>query len=219
MIRTFEDLDFTAVATVKDYLVDFEIYDVSAWTVPDHKPMWPRAGSVSCADAVEDLALSEPYLTGHVKWDGCSNWHFDEQDRCMLHGCSHQAVLRFGQIMGECWCWASELLPDWDVGCASPTQEQIYDYQVAPLLLRAAKLCKEHDMSMVCRVDGPKPGFGARTQITMPGASSAHTLARWAAETDGNVDGLIMALMKHGREHGHSSVYLKLLEEQTHDGI
>lgn len=34
-----------------------------------------------------DIARSEPYCQGTVKWDGCCNFTFPFQDDCMLHRC------------------------------------------------------------------------------------------------------------------------------------
>ena len=57
---------------------------------------------------------SEVYLHGIVKWDGCSNWHFDEQDRVMLHGCSREDLTNLGELMAKCWDYAKENLESWD---------------------------------------------------------------------------------------------------------
>jgi hypothetical protein len=116
--KNFVDLNFTVVAEVHEYRVEFKIYDIVGMAEGDTKgvydrPLWHKAGSPRSADIVETLAESEVYLSGHVKWDGCSNWQFDEQDRCMLHGCSRQGIQRFGDILGACWDWAAELCPNW----------------------------------------------------------------------------------------------------------
>jgi len=110
-IRHSHELDFTIVADVDEYHVTFTIYDIIMWG--NDKPVWPRAGQTSSGDYVESLEESEPYLHGFVKWDGCSNWYFDEQDRIMLHGCSREDLQRFGDAMTLCWDWTAELLPTW----------------------------------------------------------------------------------------------------------
>ena len=111
-------LGFTVVATPHDFHVDFVIYDIEGWVEGDAKgvfdaPSWHKAGSGTHPDWVSTLAEAEPYLHGTVKWDGCSNWYFDEQDRVMLHGCSREDVLRFGEVMALCWDWTAELCPRW----------------------------------------------------------------------------------------------------------
>lgn len=119
LIKHSETLRFTVVAEPHDCHVNYTIYDIEAWnegSTPNvfDEPMWQRAGSTFGPDPVAALAEAEPYLHGEVKWDGCSNWHFDEQERGMLHGCRRSDVLRFGEVMALCWDWTAELCPDWD---------------------------------------------------------------------------------------------------------
>jgi hypothetical protein len=117
-IKHFNDLDFTVVAEAHDYRVEFKIYDIVGFEEGETKgiydrPVWQRAGAHVSPDIVDTLNNAEVYLSGHVKWDGCSNWRFDEQDRCMLHGCGKADIQRFGAIMAACWDWAAELCPNW----------------------------------------------------------------------------------------------------------
>lgn len=118
-IKHFNDLYFTVVAEAHEYRVEFKIYEILGWEDGDSqektygRPLYRRAGAHSSGDTVETLEESEVYLSGFVKWDGCSNWRFDEQDRCMLHGCSKADVQRFGDVMAACWDWTAELCPNW----------------------------------------------------------------------------------------------------------
>lgn len=110
-----EALEFTVVAEVHGrHRVDFKIYNICGYQMPENTPLWHKAGSDTSHDMVDKLSESEVYLHGQVKWDGCSDWHFDEQDRVMLHGCSRANIQRFGDVMGYCWDWASMLLPKFD---------------------------------------------------------------------------------------------------------
>ena len=118
-VRHLRELDFTIVAVPHSHHVEFTVYDIEGWREGPTPgvfdlPLWHKAGAPSYPDAVETLAEAEPYLHGSVKWDGCSNWHFDEQDRLMLHGCSRRDVLRFGKVMAMCWDWAADLCPSWN---------------------------------------------------------------------------------------------------------
>ena len=118
-IRHSEPLGFTIVAEPHEYYVEYTIYDIEGWSEGNvagvyDVPNWHRAGADTHPDFVKTLEEAEPYLHGSVKWDGCSNWHFDEQERVMLHGCSRADVLRFGEVMAMCWDWTAELCPHWD---------------------------------------------------------------------------------------------------------
>jgi hypothetical protein len=87
---TFEipTLGFTVVAKAYHHEVLYEIYDIYE---PDDR-----------------------YLHGNVKWDGCSNWHFDAQDFVMLHGCCREDLQRIGDIMALCWDFTAILCPEWN---------------------------------------------------------------------------------------------------------
>lgn len=114
IIKHFKDLDFTVVAEPNSHYVDYIIYDIKGWVEGDtpgvfDKPLW---GDYQVD--VDDLENAEPYIHGEVKWDGCSNWHFDEQDRIMLHGCCKKDIQRFGDVLARCWEWTAELCPSFD---------------------------------------------------------------------------------------------------------
>lgn len=107
-----QDLGFTVMAKAYEYRVEFVVYDVAGWAEGGF-PLWHKAGSSSYPDPVDSTAEADVYLHGEVKWDGCSNWHFDEQDRIMLHGCCRADVQRLGDVMGRCWDIAATMCPRW----------------------------------------------------------------------------------------------------------
>ena len=113
LIRHELDLRFTIVASPHDYWVDFKIYDIVEAHDDGKSFSWPRIGAEHGMDVVTRLDWAEPYLSGGVKWDGCSNWQFDEQERCMLHACYREGLLRLGEVMARCWDWTAELCPNW----------------------------------------------------------------------------------------------------------
>ena len=112
IIKHYEDINFTVVASPGDYHVDYAIYDIVGHTL-ENEPLWQKTGEVASPITVKTLAEAEIYLHGSVKWDGCSNWAFDEQDRVMIHGCSRDGVLRFGEVMARCWDLTRELCKNW----------------------------------------------------------------------------------------------------------
>lgn len=108
--RDWEDIGFTAVAhAVGEYHVHYTVYAIEG-VEENGTVLLHRAGADSWPDPVSSLGEAEIYLHGEVKWDGCSNWHFDEQDRLMLHGCSRKDLMNIGEVMARCWDWTKELL-------------------------------------------------------------------------------------------------------------
>jgi hypothetical protein len=122
-VRHDSKTGFTIIATSFEHHVVFVLYDmIGVFEGDDSNLAWQKIGAVSSPDPVyrsdfpdvlSALAQAEIYLHGSVKWDGCSNWHFDEQDRNMLHGCSRRGVQRLGDVMALCWDWSAELCQRW----------------------------------------------------------------------------------------------------------
>lgn len=118
-IRHLEDLHFTVVSEARDYKVDFTVYDVVGFCEGANKgvydrPIWHKIGATDSMDSVETLEEAEVFLHGQVKWDGCADWYFDEQDRVMLHTCSRAGLERYSAVMLYCYDMARELLPDFN---------------------------------------------------------------------------------------------------------
>ena len=114
--RLMKDLDFMVVATVKDRCVEFNVYDIVGYVEGAVKGVFDVPRFADGYDAIEDITAANRFLRGRVKWDGCSDWNFDEQDRCMLHACDRNGLQRMGEVMARCWDWTAELLPNFDGG-------------------------------------------------------------------------------------------------------
>jgi hypothetical protein len=88
--------------------------------------------------------------------------------------------------------------------------EELYDTQIAPLLLQAANLCKEHKIPFIAVTEYNKDDFGC-TKYLGENPSVTMLVLHWAYLAKDNVDNLIIALMRYAKEHGHSSVFLQRL--------
>ena len=108
IVRHLPDVDFTVVATVSEYLLE-----VNAYAILCREPlMWELSDTVT-TDYTEDLAKAAVFLHGSVKWDGCSNWHFDGQDACMIHFCCVEHGQALGKLFEALYAMAAELIPTW----------------------------------------------------------------------------------------------------------
>jgi len=112
MIRHVEKLNFTIIAKPEDYKVNYTIYDNEGIDL-NGNVLFHRKNASCHPDIVENIEDAEIFIHGEVKWDGCSNWHFDEQDRVMIHGCCKEDVERLGLILGICWDMTKDLCPHW----------------------------------------------------------------------------------------------------------
>ena len=92
----------------------------------------------------------------------------------------------------------------------SSDREAFYDREIAPALLDLGRHCMEHGLNFLAVVEW-SPGEQGRTGFIGPDAGLGICLAEVAARANGNVDSLIIAIMKHATKHGHSSLCLAQL--------
>ena len=104
------DLGFSFVVEPKEHSMDFFVYAIEA-VESSGKVLFHKKGCGHYPEPVETTEEADVFIHGYVKWDGCSNWYFDEQDRSMIHGCRKEDIVNLGLILGECWDYAKQNLP------------------------------------------------------------------------------------------------------------
>jgi hypothetical protein len=114
----FNALDFTVVASqINDVVVSFDVYEIVARGESAAKGVYDVVNWRSkedYQDTTTDITKARRYLHGDIKWDGCSNWYFDEQDHVMLHFCSLKQIEAVSGVMKECWDIAAGLIANWE---------------------------------------------------------------------------------------------------------
>lgn len=117
--RDYEDIGFTVVCRNprNETVIEFDVYQIAGHSEGETKGVydkisWPLKGG-DYSESTTKLEDAERYLHGSVKWDGCSNWYFDEQDNVMLHFCELSGIKSISKVMEHCWRWAAELCPSW----------------------------------------------------------------------------------------------------------
>jgi hypothetical protein len=116
-IRQFPELDFVVKITPGEYHADYAIYEILGTHV-DGTFVYNKAGADSTMEPVETIEEAQIFAHGSVKWDGCSNWHFDITDDCMLHGCDRETLLNVGRILEACWIMTREFCAHWSADVA-----------------------------------------------------------------------------------------------------
>ena len=94
------------------------------------------------------------------------------------------------------------------------TPEQVYDQEIAPLLLRAGQIAERHGIALTCLVQWAE-GETGRTETMPHDRWPEARLASLGVRARGNVDALISAIRKDGEKRGHNSIWLRLLEDRT----
>jgi hypothetical protein len=89
--------------------------------------------------------------------------------------------------------------------------EAFYDREIAPALMRLAGTCEANGMSFLAKVEWA-PDEGGSTMSVREDVSVALRMVWWAMQAQGNADQLIWAMQRHGREHGHNSICLMMLD-------
>lgn len=83
----------TIAWTLEETLINFEIYDLCEES-----------------DSIEGMA---PVVSGHVKWDGCSNWKFFPTANGRCHFCDVQEIGDLQLAMSRCYEITEKNLPTW----------------------------------------------------------------------------------------------------------
>lgn len=115
----FRDLDFAVVVSATDpYRVDFDIYMIAGYDFDvsaDGAIYFHQKGKATSPHHVNDIENAEVFITGSVKWDGCSNWTMQSN---YFHACSRAELARIGEVLGRCFDMAAKLCPNWDASIA-----------------------------------------------------------------------------------------------------
>lgn len=62
---------------------------------------------------VYELDDATVYVSGSVKWDGCSNWDFGCAE-CLKHFCSREEAAELAVVIDRLYVLAAEHIPAWD---------------------------------------------------------------------------------------------------------
>lgn len=112
-IHHLKDIGYTVVAKRFEYRVEFTCYTIISCSVFRNGAEvesigWNRKDYSSSPDlVVDDVKDAQIFLHGEVKWDGCSNWFFDEQTDCMIHRCDRAGLENIGKLMAWCYDFAA----------------------------------------------------------------------------------------------------------------
>lgn len=117
LIRHEKEMGFTIVAKPDedDYMVEYWVLRIFG---VDEKGevSWVRDTFPNNQHFTTNRAEADTYLHGYVKYDGCSNWHFDMADGVMFHGCTKKDLKVLGEVLAFCWESTKELCPNWSGG-------------------------------------------------------------------------------------------------------
>lgn len=90
----FDDIGYTVIVKPGEAVCDFSVYSILGMV--DNTPAYvdPASGSAICTE----LDKAQPFMTGRIKWDGCSDWWFIENSAA-LHFCGRGDFAQFSELM------------------------------------------------------------------------------------------------------------------------
>lgn len=107
ILERFED--FAIRVTLQSHVASFEVKEIGG---EDDAGRWYyKDDNGNAADIGFDEG--ETFLSGDIKWDGCSNWDFHTSE-CMAHFCGRQHATSIGRLMAKLYDIAAERMPSYD---------------------------------------------------------------------------------------------------------
>lgn len=105
--------DYEIIITEKrSHWLGFNVYHVIAKTESGGR-IYNRDGYQSSPDPVEDRSLAQVFLSGLIKWDGCSDITVEDDP---LHFCGRAHMEEFAALLSGIYDMASELIPSYEGG-------------------------------------------------------------------------------------------------------
>lgn len=109
VVEQFEDCVFS-VTEINEVELGFKVAKVIGISLDQGGiPSYRAEGNGS----TDDFEKAELFLSGSIKWDGCSNWDFHDHDG-MAHFCGKNDATGLGRLMDHLYTITSERLTTYD---------------------------------------------------------------------------------------------------------
>jgi len=91
------------------HFVSFKVYKVYGLDKKTNTYLWEDKRDNTGVSPTGNLKYAAVYLSGSIKWDGCANLYFDEQnDDTMLHFCGLNDALALAPLLREMYSIAHQ---------------------------------------------------------------------------------------------------------------
>lgn len=82
-----DDLGFYVILDIQDYVMDFKVYPAHRWVSAEGEGIGFTLKDSPGFDTTDNIEEASVFVEGSIKWDGCIDFTFPEQDDCALHNC------------------------------------------------------------------------------------------------------------------------------------
>lgn len=111
LVRDVGDYEIV-VTEMRSHWLGFKVYRVLGKTENGVK-VYNRDGYQSSPDPVEDRTTAQVFLSGSIKWDGCSDITIDDEP---LHFCGRADMEEFSALLSAVYDLAAELILSYEGG-------------------------------------------------------------------------------------------------------
>ena len=109
--RHWDDIGVTIDCIVYSHYMKFEVFEHDGRAVDGQRTYHTKYG---CNDYTENTAKAAIFLEGSIKWDGCSDMYFAEQEGVSMHFCGKRDLENVGKLLMNIWNLGGELIPSAD---------------------------------------------------------------------------------------------------------
>ena len=105
--------DWLILAGVQTHAIDFTVIECIGKTLKG-KPCFQLRDTDCSPVFTEDESQAEIFLSGSIKWDGCSNLTWFPDDDGYHHFCGRKDNLRMAILINRLYAICTKFMPAWD---------------------------------------------------------------------------------------------------------
>jgi hypothetical protein len=106
----WQDINFVARVSPREGWIDFLVFKVNGWS--GTAPSFDKRSAGAGYDPTSDWKEAIVFLDGSIKWDGCMNFCFPDQEHVMLHVCGRREAKDLGVLMDRLYDVAAQCMPE-----------------------------------------------------------------------------------------------------------
>lgn len=110
--ETYKDIRFTVVYKFEPASVDFKVYEIIGEQGKKFDiPIYEGIGGCGFDDkSTPDIKKANTYMTGRVKWDGCSHYYFGDEG--YIHLCGKGYIKSHAEIVEKVYKRCGEIMEE-----------------------------------------------------------------------------------------------------------
>lgn len=114
----WEDIGYAAVVFVYSSYADITVHQISGEGEYNGKKilLYPSNEPGPYGHDIPEIDNAQVFFEGSIKWDGCSNWEFFNENGLMEHFCERKQAVNFGELFSRLYDLGRDLISKADKG-------------------------------------------------------------------------------------------------------